>query len=165
LGDLDKESFISLISFFKENEDCAVFNELVSFIISLKLQLVVCDEDIKQNVNDFLLFNNAKHKLNELKLFTNLNISDKEYIKQLFDIIYYKSQADKVYLEISNFNHDIIKAIEKELITTNKIILERVNDIFRKKNILTTDKIYQSVYNNIVSYLKIPQHKGIYCKQ
>lgn len=165
LGDLDKESFISLISFFKENEDYVVFDELVSFTLSLKLQLIVWDEDIKQNVNNFLLFKNAKHKLNELKLITNLNISDKEYIKQLFDIIYYKTKADKVYLEISNFNHDIIKAIEKELITTNKIILERVNDIFRKKNILTTDKIYQSVYNNIVSYLKIPQHKGIYCKQ
>ena len=138
---------------------------MVSFIISLKLQLVVCDEDIKQNVNDFLLFKNAKHKLNELKLFTNLNISDKEYIKQLFDIIYYKSQADKVYLEISNFNHYIVKSIEKELIVTNKMLLKSINDICRKKNIPTTDKAYQSVYNNIVSYLKIPQHKGIYCKQ
>ena len=163
LGDLDKESFVSLISFFKENEDSVTFNALVSLTVSLKLQLVVYDDCIKCTVNDFLLFNNAKRKLSTLKLITNLNIFEKEHIRQLFDIIHYKTNAEKVHLEISNCNSDNVAEIEKELITANKMVLRSINYIFRKKT-FTVDNTHQSACSKVASYLKIPQHKGIHCK-
>ena len=164
IGDLDKESFLSLVSFIKENENEDIFNNLTSLVISLSIQIVIFDDIIAKNVFDFFMFKNIKGNMNELSLLSNMKIQKKEELKELFDLIYFKSKAHNVFLEIANSNCDNLIEIETKIRSQYKNNITNVKNIFCFSKLFPKGKVLKEIYLNVISFLTFPTNKGILCK-
>ena len=164
IGDLDKESFLSLVSFIKENENEVIFTNLTSIVISLSIQVVLYDEIIAKNVFEFFMFKHPKGDMNELSLLSNMKIQKKEELKELFDLIYFKSKAHNVFLEIANSNCDNLIEIEKEMHSQYKNNITNVKNIICFSKLFPKGKVLKEIYLNVISFLTFPTNKGILCK-
>jgi hypothetical protein len=110
------------------------------------------------------MFKNIKGNMNKLSLLSNMKIQKKEELKELFDLIYFKSKAHNVFLEIANSNCDNLIEIETEIRSQYKNNITNVKNIFCFSKLFPKGKVLKEIYLNVISFLTFPTNKGILCK-